>query len=94
MGNPRGTAEGLVVLDRIALAQQRVARAVQLFGAAGKLQTAAGWQMYPKDKQEYDRAVAHCRDLLGEERFRAAWSAGQAMTLSQAVDYALLHMYT
>ncbi len=94
MGNPRGTAEGLVVLGRIALDQQRLARAVRLFAAAGKLQTAAGWQMYPKDKQEYDRDVAHARELLGEERFRTAWSAGQAMTLDQAVDYALSHMDT
>lgn len=94
LANPRETAEGLVVLGRIALAQQRAARAVQLLSAAGKLQAAAGWQMYPKDQHEYDRDVAHARELLGEERFRTTWSAGQAMTLDQAVDYALSHMDT
>jgi hypothetical protein len=92
MGNPRGTAEGLVVLGRIALAQQRAARAVQLFGAADKLLTATGWHMYPKDRRDYDRDIIIGRELLGEERFRTAWSAGQAMTLEQAVDYALSHM--
>jgi tetratricopeptide (TPR) repeat protein len=94
MGNRRGAAEGLVVLGRIALAQKRVARAIQLFGAADALLTATGWQMYPKDRQDFDRDIASGRELLGEERFRTAWSAGQAMTLEQAVDYALSHMDT
>ena len=94
MGNPRGTAEGLVVLGRIALAQQRAARAVQLFAAADKLLAAAGWQMYPKDQQDFDRAITNGRELLDQERFHSAWSAGQTMTLAQAVDYALAHMHS
>jgi hypothetical protein len=41
------------------------------------------------DQQAHGRALADLRAALGDEAFRAAWDAGQAMTLDEAVTYAL-----
>jgi hypothetical protein len=41
------------------------------------------------DKEQFDAAVAHARQALGEQEFSRAWSEGSATTLSEAVDYAL-----
>jgi hypothetical protein len=40
-------------------------------------------------RSDYDRPVATIRDGLKEEAFAAAWAEGRAMTLEQAIEYAL-----
>jgi hypothetical protein len=43
----------------------------------------------PVARHDYDRDVAVARAQLGETAFAAAWAEGRAMTLEQAVAYAL-----
>jgi tetratricopeptide (TPR) repeat protein len=43
----------------------------------------------PHDRRAYEESIAAARTALGERAFVAAWAEGQAMTLDQAVDYAL-----
>lgn len=38
---------------------------------------------------EYERSVAVARATLGDEAFEAAYAKGQAMSLEEAVAYAL-----
>jgi len=45
--------------------------------------------LYPKNKEELDRKVATARASLGEEAFAEAWQQGRAMTIEQAIEYAL-----
>jgi len=40
-------------------------------------------------KPDYDRALADARLQLGEESFAAAWAEGRAMSVEQAIEYAL-----
>jgi hypothetical protein len=40
-------------------------------------------------KRLHDRVLAACRAALGDAAFGAAWAAGQALTLEQAVAEAL-----
>jgi hypothetical protein len=40
-------------------------------------------------RQSYQRGVAATHALLNDEAFAAAWASGRAMTLEQAVTYAL-----
>ena len=40
-------------------------------------------------RAEFDRNVAAARTQVGEDAFAAAWQAGQAMTLEQAIECAL-----
>jgi hypothetical protein len=41
------------------------------------------------DRPEYERDLAAAKVVLGEEAFAAAWAEGVAMSLQQAIDYAL-----
>ena len=64
-------------------------RATRLLGATEVL-VAAGTIRLPPDEQEtYDRTVISARTQLDDEAFAAAWAEGRAMTLEQAVAYAL-----
>jgi len=66
-------------------------RAVRILGAAEALLEAAGGPLYAhaQDRVHYERVVGALRSGLDEEVFRAAWSEGRAMEITQAVGYAL-----
>ena len=64
-------------------------RAARLLGAATGQFEAIGAAMWPADRLEYERTVAAARAALSEEVFAAAWAEGRAMTLDQAIAYAL-----
>lgn len=64
-------------------------RAVRLLGAAEALREAAGAPHGPNERPHYERQVAATRDALTEAAFTAAWAAGRAMSLEQAVAEAL-----
>jgi tetratricopeptide (TPR) repeat protein len=65
------------------------ARAVRLFGAAEALREAIGHQPAPQDQADYDGRLAATRSRLELVAFEAAWAEGRAMTLEQAIEYAL-----
>ena len=48
-----------------------------------------GMILPPVDRPHHERALNAARDGLGEEAFSAAWEAGAALTLEEAVDLAL-----
>jgi tetratricopeptide (TPR) repeat protein len=64
-------------------------RAARLWGAAERLREALGCRPAPAARATYERALAAARAELGEEAFAAAWAAGGALTLEQAIDEAL-----
>jgi hypothetical protein len=64
-------------------------RAARLWGAAERLREAIGCRPAPAARATYERALAAARAQLGEEAFAAAWAAGGALTLEQAIDEAL-----
>ena len=64
-------------------------RAVQLFGAAEALREPIGSAIDLVDQPEYESKLAIVRTQLGEAAFAVAWAEGQAMTLKQAIEYAL-----
>jgi DNA-binding CsgD family transcriptional regulator len=46
-----------------------------------------GYPRRPVDEPEYDAAVAALRSTLGSDDFSAAWAAGAALSLDEAVAY-------
>lgn len=65
----------------------RPEQAVRLFAAAAALRESLGAHLSPVERAEYDEVVDGVRASLGAEAFAAAWAAGQAMPLEQAVVY-------
>jgi hypothetical protein len=79
----------LLPLGSVAAAEGQMERAARLFGAAesgvrGVLGPAGLVQ-----SARYDRSMARTRAALGEARWQKAWAEGAAMTLEEAVGYAV-----
>jgi predicted ATPase/class 3 adenylate cyclase len=87
-GNKRLIAESLERWAGLAVAQGRPAQAAWLCSAAATLRDSIG-AAPPANRTDYDRIVAAARAQLDEAIFAAAWAEGQAMTLEQAIAYAL-----
>jgi predicted ATPase/class 3 adenylate cyclase len=79
----------LEVCAGLALAQGSGRRAALLFGADEALRETIGLSILPIWHDNYQRGVAAARALLDEATFAAAWAAGRALTLEQAIAYAL-----
>ena len=83
------TYEAINALGVLANAQHQVQRAVILFGAQDALCDWLKNTLSLAERNEYEQALASAQAALGEEAFTTAWTEGQAMTLEQAVAYAL-----
>jgi predicted ATPase/DNA-binding CsgD family transcriptional regulator len=88
-GDRRGMAECLAGLAAVYLAAGQPVRAARLFGAAEALLAAADTVVWPVNRAEVERNVAHVQDQLDQETFTLAWSAGRAISPEQAVTEAL-----
>jgi predicted ATPase/DNA-binding CsgD family transcriptional regulator len=65
-------------------------RAAQLLGSSDSLFKSMGQLgLQPTDQAEINRFEASIREQLDEDTFKAAWEKGQAMSLDEAVAYAL-----
>jgi predicted ATPase/class 3 adenylate cyclase len=83
------TEECLVGIAEIACTERRYERAACLFGAGDGLHQALGVRRSPRPQVRYDERVAATRAGLGDAAFAKQWSEGRAMTLEQAIEYAL-----
>ena len=84
-----GIAECLEGFAGLAGAQGQPRRVARLFGAAEGLREAIGVTLPPSVRADYDSTVAAARASLGEAALARAWAEGRAMTLEQAIEYAL-----
>jgi predicted ATPase/class 3 adenylate cyclase len=78
--------EGLAI---IASAQGNAERAARLFGVAAAARQTFGITMPRNEPGDQERSKTTARAGLGDEAFAAAWAEGRAMTLEQAIEYAL-----
>ncbi len=89
IGDKGGSAWCLERLAEVALAQGQAEKAVRLFGAAAALRASISSVIDPVDQPEHESKLTSLRAELGKERFAATWGEGGALTLEQAVTYAL-----
>jgi tetratricopeptide (TPR) repeat protein len=89
VGDKPGVAECLKELAKIMKMLEQPVRAVRLFGAAEALREAIKGFLLPDERASYERSIAEVCAQLGEVAFAAAWAEGRAMTLEQAVLFAL-----
>ena len=87
-GNKAGVARSL---EGLARATRRFPqRAARLFGAVAAIQETVGEVRSQPEQVEYERDLNAVRTELGVETFSVTWNEGRAMTLDQAVEYALV----
>lgn len=79
----------VVGMGKVAIAQGQAERAARLLGASHTACTNRAYFVGFFHIESFDDDIAAVRTRLDEEAFDQAWSEGQAMTLEQAVVYAL-----
>jgi hypothetical protein len=88
IGHKAWIARTLEAFAGLAVRQRQTAAAARLFGATALYSVPTLAQFDPTRRLEHDHLVAIARTQLGEAAFAAAWAAGAAMTLDEAVALA------
>ena len=82
-------AEGLETLAEMAWASGGGPRAARLWGAADALRELTGSPWMPLERRLHEPYLADARTGMEEGDWRAAWEEGRAMTLEDAIAFAL-----
>jgi predicted ATPase/DNA-binding XRE family transcriptional regulator/Tfp pilus assembly protein PilF len=85
IGDRIRVADSLEQLAKVAVGQEKTRRAARLFAAAAGLREAIGAPLQPYKTEDIEHSLRAVRRRLGDEAFRAAWTAGVGLTLEQAV---------
>ncbi len=88
LGDRRGLAECLGGLAGTSIAAGIVAPGARLLGAAEALRDEIGAALPPRDRDRHADQVAAARASLGPDPFAAAWAAGRALPLEDALEEA------
>jgi predicted ATPase/class 3 adenylate cyclase len=90
LGDRWGIAESLQGLAYVAFALFGPARAARIWGGAERLREEIGSPVPPRDRPRYDGQLTAARAAMADhDAFDLAWQEGRAMTLEQAIEYAL-----
>jgi tetratricopeptide (TPR) repeat protein len=89
IGQRGAVAHQLECFGFIALAGDQYERALQLFAAANVFREKSSTPMTPDEQVYFDEQLNGIRDKLDAKQFEAIWSRGQAMTMEQAIEFAL-----
>jgi len=84
-----GVVFALEGLASLAVMQRQSERAVRLFGWADAVREAIGDRRPPDEQADVDRDMITIHSQLDETAFSAAYAEGRAMTMEQAIAYAL-----
>jgi hypothetical protein len=77
-------------LASLAVRQKQSERVVRLLAWTDATRAAMGdYQRPPVEQADVDRHLALARAQLDEAAFEASWAEGRAMTMEQAIEYAL-----
>ena len=87
LGNKRGIAECIAGLSSLRAKQGKLQTAAKMLAAAESLLSASGAAWWPADRVEIERMRDILQSGMEEPEFRAAWSAGQSMSLDHAIAF-------
>jgi len=87
--DPRAIALSLEAFAGLTAKESRPEQAALLWGAAEALREEIEAPLPPNERERYHHEVAVVRQVLGAEKFSTAWAQGRAMTMEQAIAYAL-----
>jgi len=89
VGDKEGIAQCLEELAGAAGGQRRPQRAARLFGKSAMLRETINAPVAPYEQPYHDRMVMAAQSQVDQASWTAAWAEGRAMTLEQAIAYAL-----
>jgi hypothetical protein len=89
IGSHWDLADLLELMGSVLKGKGRVIDAATAFGAAEALRELLGAPVPPAEIDMYDRRVAEVQGDLAPETFQAAWDAGRALDLEDAVELVL-----
>lgn len=79
----------LAAMAALATAEGHPEQGARLLGASNGIFETYGFTARPSDTPDIKRATSVVREALDPGSFEAAWAEGQAMSMEQAIDYAL-----
>jgi len=88
-GHRPAIAHELECFAFIAISEHEPRRAAKLLGAAEALRERIGSPMQDLEQIEYDKAVVQARSSMKEPEFSTLWAEGRALSMEQAIKYAL-----
>jgi tetratricopeptide (TPR) repeat protein len=89
VGDKLGVPEPLEGLASVAAARGEAVRAARLFGASEALREVMGVPPEPGERTLQEPYLAAARSQRDETSWQEAWAQGRAMTLEEAISYAL-----
>jgi DNA-binding NarL/FixJ family response regulator len=89
LADAEGVARGLAACAHLAAVQDEPQRALRLAAAAADIDVGSHVRSLVGDRAIHEQRLAAIRTHLGEQAAAAVWADGQALSLDEAVDYAL-----
>ncbi|MGB7062844.1 MAG: protein kinase [Candidatus Zixiibacteriota bacterium] len=89
LGDRRNVADSLEALGILVAGCKDSAQAARLLGAANSLREQINAPPPPAKQEKLDRVLSSTRSAFGESAFAKEWDEGRAMSMEQAIDYAL-----
>ena len=89
LNNLRGTPYALEYMAMLTAAEGRPEPAAQLYGAACGLRERFDMSLSPTESRSMQETHAAAAEQTGQETFDMLFARGRALTLEQAVDFAL-----
>jgi DNA-binding CsgD family transcriptional regulator len=89
LGIRSGVVWNLDLLANLALARADARHAARLFGAAASLRELTGMPVQRAVRAGWERSIAATRATLGDVSFQRLWDEGRALSLDDAITYAL-----
>ncbi len=93
IGQTGAVAHQLECFGFIALAQNQNERALQLFASANTLREQYGTPMTPNEQTYFEEQLQSLHEKMDGMKFDLTWSQGRAMTMQQAMEFALEDRY-
>jgi hypothetical protein len=89
IGHRAAIAHQLECFGSVAKVEEQGQRAARLFGAAEALREKIDIPMTAMEHMEYEREISDLKAGMDEKVFTSAWAEGRALTMDQAIDFAL-----
>ncbi len=89
MGDKKGVTDCLTGLAGVAIQFGQPGKGARLLGASEMLKQELGATWWPANHIAYKGHLSRLHEQLDDATFNAAWAEGRAMTLEQAIEYAL-----